>query len=128
MVEQINIEFLKNFREDFKDAVKELEEKHGIVIHLGNISYKNSQFTSKLEVRLDSVSPNQKYIDTFKLLYKMYGLDEDMLGKTFNACGKTLKFVGLDSKKRNYPCICEGNGKSYKLSVEQLKLHLNQVV
>jgi hypothetical protein len=128
MVEQINIEFLKNFREDFKDAVKELEEKHGIVIHLGNISYNNSQFTSKLEVRLDSVSPNQKYIDTFKLLYKMYGLDEDMLGKTFNACGKTLKFVGLDSKKRNYPCICEGNGKSYKLSVEQLKLHLNQVV
>lgn len=129
MTEQINIEFLKNFRQDFKDAVKELEEKHGIVIHLGNISYNTNSFTSKIEVRLDSVSPNQKYIDTFKLLYKMYGLDEDMLNKSFMANGTSLKFVGLDSKKRNYPCICEGNnGKSYKLSVEQLKLHLNQLV
>ena len=128
MVKQFDIEFLKNFRTEFKDTVKELEEKHGIVINLGNISYSGSNFTGKLEVRLDSVSPNQKYIDTFKALYKLYGLEEDMLNKSFRTNGKTLKFVGLDSKKRNYPCICEGNGKSYKLSVEQLKLHLNAVV
>jgi hypothetical protein len=127
MTEQISIEFLKNFRAEFKDAVKELEEKHGIVINLGSISYDSSHFTSKLEVRLDSVSPNQKYIDTFKLLYKMYGLDEDMLNKSFMANGTTLKFVGLDSKKRNYPCICEGsNGKSYKMSTDQLQFHLSR--
>jgi len=129
MTEQISIEFLKNFRTEFKDAVKELEEKHGIVIHLGNISYDSSHFTGKIEVRLDSVSPNQKYIDTFKLLYKMYGLDEDSLNKSFKSNGQTLKFVGIDSKKRQYPCICQTeSGKSYKLSVEQLKLHLNTLV
>lgn len=128
MVERITVEMLKNFREDFKDTVKDLEEKYGIVITLGNISYSESNFHGKIECRLESVSANKKLEDTFKALYKLYGLDEDMLGKTFSACGKTLKFVGLDSKKRNYPCICEGNGKSYKLSVEQLKLHLNQVV
>jgi len=127
MTEQISIEFLKNFRAEFKDAVKELEEKHGIVINLGSISYDSSHFTSKLEVRLDSISPNQKYIDTFNLLHKMYGLDEDMLNKSFMANGTTLKFVGLDSKKRNYPCICEGsNGKSYKMSTDQLKFHLSR--
>ena len=128
MVKQFDIQFLKNFRTEFKDAVKELEEKHGIVINLGNISYSGSDFTGKLEVRLDSVDPNQKYIDTFKRCYKLYGLEEDMLNKSFRTNGKTLKFVGLDRKKRNYPCICEGNGKSYKLSVEQLKLHLNQAI
>jgi len=128
MTERITVEMLKNFREDFKDTVKDLEEKYGIVITLGNISYSESNFHGKIECRLESVSANKKLEDTFKALYKFYGLDEDMLGKTFNACGKTLKFVGLDRKKRNYPCICEGNGKSYKLSVEQLKLHLNQVV
>lgn len=128
MAERITVELLKNFRQDFKDAVKDLEEKYDIVITLGNISYSESNFHGKIECRLASVSANKKLEDTFKALYKLYGLDEDMLGKTFNACGKTLKFVGLDSKKRNYPCICEGNGKSYKLSVEQLKLHLNQVV
>ena len=128
MVKEFDIEFLKNFRTEFKDAVKELEEKHGIVINLGNIRYSGSDFTCKLEVRLDSVNPNQEYIDTFKLWHKLYGLKEDMLNKSFRANGKTLKFVGLDSKKRSYPCICEGNGKSYKLSVEQLKLYLNQAV
>ena len=128
MVKQFDIQFLKNFRTEFKDAVKELEEKHGIVINLGNISYSGSNFTGKLEVRLDSVDPNQKYIDTFKRCYKLYGLEEDMLNKSFRANGETLKFVGLDRKKRNYPCICEGNGKSYKFSVEQIKLHLNAVV
>ena len=101
MVKEFDIEFLKNFRTEFKDTVKELEEKHGIVINLGNISYSGSNFTGKLEVRLDSVNPNQKYIDTFKALYKLYGLEEDMLNKSFRTNGKTLKFVGLDSKKRN---------------------------
>ena len=128
MVEQFDIQFLKNFRTEFKDAVKELEEKHGIVINLGNISYSSSDFTGKLEVRLDSVNPNQKYINTFKIWHKLYGLEEDMLNKSFRTNGKTLKFVGLDSKRTKYPCICEGNGQSYKLSVEQLKLHLNQAV
>ena len=128
MVKEFDTQFLKNFRTEFKDTVKELEEKHGIVINLGNISYSGSDFTGKLEVRLDSVDPNQKYIDTFKICYKLYGLEENMLNKSFRINGKTLKFVGLDRKKRNYPCICEGNGKSYKLSIEQLKLHLNAVV
>ena len=128
MIKEFDTEFLNNFRTEFKDAVKELEEKHGIVINLGNISYSGANFTSKLEVRLDSVNPNQKYIDIFKLWHKLYGLKEDMLNKSFRVNGKTLKFVGLDNKKRSYPCICEGNGKSYKLSVEQLKLYLNQTV
>jgi len=130
MVEQISIETLKKFRTDFAEAVKDLEEKYGFVIKLGNISYGETSFRSKLEVTLDSVSPTQKYEETFKSLYKLYGLEESYLGRVFKSNGINLTFVGIDSKKRNYPCICSGsNGKQYKMSTEQLKLHLlNEVV
>jgi hypothetical protein len=129
MTEQITIEVLKNFRTDFAEAVKDLEEKYGVNISIGNISYTETSFHSKLEVTLDSVSPFKKYEDTFNILHQLYGLDKSTLGTTFKSNGITMKFVGLDSKKRNYPCICTGsNGKRYKMSTEQLKLHLKQTV
>ena len=130
MTEQITIEVIKNFRADFAEAVKDLEEKYGFNIKLGNISYSDSRFTSKLEVTLDTVSPTQRFEETFKALYKLYGLSEDLLGKSFMSNGLTMKFVGIDSKKRNYPCICTANnGKQYKMSTEQLKFHmLNHLV
>ena len=129
MTEQITTEVIKNFRADFAQAVKDLEQKYGFKIDLGNIKYDSEHFSSKLEVTLSSVNPNKKYEEAFESLHKLYGLEESYLGKVFKSNGINLTFIGLDNKKRNYPCICNGsNGKQYKLSIDQLKLHLNQVL
>lgn len=125
MTEQITIEVIKKFREDFADTVKDLEKKYGFKIQLGNVSYDTEHFTSKLNVSLSNANPNKKYEETFKSLHKLYGLDESYLGKVFESNGISLTFIGLDSKKRNYPCICKGsNGKQYKLSPAQLKMYM----
>lgn len=127
MTKEITTEVIKNFRADFAETVKDLEKKYGFVIDLGNIRYDPEHFSSKLEVTLSSVNPNKKYEDTFKAFYKLYGLEESYLGKEFKSNGINLTFIGLDNKKRNYPCICNGsNGKQYKLSIDQLKLYLSK--
>ncbi len=118
---------LKEFRKDFAIAVIELESKYGVNIELGNISYSSTQFTGKVTVWKDGVSKFQEQAEYFKQVYKLYGLEEDMLGKTFNAQGYELEFVGVDHKKPKYPCICavsNNYNKTFKLSVSQLKYYL----
>ena len=124
-VEQITQPMLKQFRVKFNDAVKDLAEEFGLDIKLTSISYDATEFTGKIQCRLSSVSPYQKFEDTFNQCYKFYDLNEDMLGKTFKTQGKEFTFVGLDTKKRNYPCICTCNdGKQYKFTTQQIQLLL----
>ena len=46
---EINSENIKRFRKDFKKTVLELEEKYDIKMTLGNISYSQDSFHTKLE-------------------------------------------------------------------------------
>lgn len=120
---------LQTFRKDFDTAVIELEQKYGVSIKLGNISYSASEFTGKIIVTKDGVSPFQKQAEYFNQAYNLYGLSKDMLGKTFKTQGYELEFVGIDSKKPKYPCICAVSNdynKSFKMTVEQLKYHLSK--
>ena len=40
---------LQQLRVDFKEAIKSVEEKYGMELKLGKISYSDNQFTGKLE-------------------------------------------------------------------------------
>lgn len=126
---------LGEFRTEFSKAVKDLEEKQGIVIDLGNISYNSERFTTRMTViNKEKVKTEQEieeekfnsYANAFKRFYKMFNLPEDSLNKTFIDGRKTLKFVGLDMKKRAYPCILVNvsSGSQYKTSAEALLARL----
>lgn len=120
---------LQTFRKDFSETVTELEKKYGVSIKLGNISYNSSEFTGKIVVTKDGVSPFHKHAECFNQLHNIYGLSKDMLGKTFKTQGYELEFVGIDAKKPKYPCICAVSNdynKSFKMTVEQLKYHLSK--
>lgn len=43
-------EGFNKFRVDFQKAVKELETKHNVIISMGNISYNDTTFNTKLTV------------------------------------------------------------------------------
>ena len=47
---QISSSNIKLFREDFKQAMKALEQKHGVSIALGNVSYDSNMFRGKMTV------------------------------------------------------------------------------
>ena len=124
-------EIFKQFRTDFKLAIAELEKKYDISIKLGNISYKSAEFTSKITAVKNDVYPFTDEAEHFKVVYAVYGLELDMLDKTFVANGKTLKFVGVDGRKKKFPCICidiNDNNQRYKLSCEQLRNFFNNSV
>ena len=126
MTREITKEVLNAFRQDFKASMKELENKYGFVIELNRITYNEREFTGKMSARLDSVGRFDKYERTFNELHSYYGLQKDWLHREFNAGGRRIKLVGLDTKKRTYPCICAdvASPSTYKLSVDQVKTGL----
>lgn len=120
---EITRETLTQFRADFDKAVADLSKKYDMRIEIGNIRYSNTGFHTQLTCTNSNVSPYEKYEETFNAVHQFYGLQKADLGKQFSIQGKPVKFVGIDSKKRNYPCIVASlDGEhQWKLSVEQLK-------
>lgn len=97
---EINQTTLKEFRKDFQEAVKALEEKYGIVIQAKGITYEQSQFHFKVEV-----SNGNSYEDlceqSFKQYASMFGFSESDYMRTFkDHLGDEYMIVGLNPKKR----------------------------
>lgn len=116
----INKASLKVFRQDFQDAVKDLEEKHGISIDLGNIAFNDDSFRSKIEVT--NVDPSGNKVDQgaidFEKYANRYGLTADHLNKEFSFDGTRYILVGLKPRNRKYPFIVKrvSDGAAYKMS------------
>lgn len=115
---------LKEFRKDFKEAVKDLEEKYNIEIEIGNITYSDHDFRGKLtcvEKGEDGLSGNDaQLIRNHDRLCGLYNIPKDAIGKTFKHGKDEFKYLGLNEKKRKNPVILEkvSDGKRYKTTVE----------
>lgn len=123
MTEQkITHEMLYSFRKDFEIAVKQLNDKYGLCIELGRISFCEDSFTGKISARLASVSPYKDYEVAFRSMRDLYDIPEDALGNAYSMSGRAYKFVGFDQRARSRLCVYEGeDGKIYKSPVETLK-------
>ena len=51
----------------------------------------------------------------------MLGLDTNVIGKVVKIGAKTFVVTDIKTRNRTYPIIAECEGKSYKLSVDQVK-------
>lgn len=79
---------LKNFRQDFDEAVKELSKKYGMSISLGNISYTPTEFTTKITARKFDIVDGVEVIKT-----------SDFTNKIAN---QIIKSAGIDFKGDNF--------------------------
>jgi hypothetical protein len=52
---------------------------------------------------------------------KMLGFDSNVIGRFTVVNGKTFTITDIKTRNRTYPIIAEFEGKSYKLSVPQVK-------
>ena len=112
---KITTQELKEFREDFAKVVKDLEDKYGYKIRLGNITYNERSFNGKIEV----VKNIEGDIDidqfNFEKYCGFYGLSKEDYGKTFKSNNKEYKLVSINPKARSYPLIgIDENGTKYK--------------
>ena len=112
---------LRIFRNDFADAVKELESVYEVKIELGSISYNESSFKSRLTVTNigDNGVPESNSKD-FPLYAKMLGVPPEWMNKEFMTHnGDKLRIIGLNPRRPKNAVELEGvnDGKKYKASI-----------
>lgn len=115
---------LNNFRKDFAEAVKELESKYNVTIHMGNISYSENSFDAKVNVKenLDEKAAEELAKNDFTRYCSLFGFKPDDYGKEFIAQNKKFKFVGFNPRCPKNACkIVDENGGVYKAPVETVK-------
>ena len=109
---------LAEMREAINNRLSFLELDYNIKIKLANISFSDKHFTAKLECNLVIDGEVKEGIaNDFEEYKELWGL-KFPLGFSFHDGNSIYKVVGLKTKNRKYPIICEslGNGKRYKLT------------
>lgn len=99
---------LKQFRKDFAASVKSLEEKYGVTLSLGNITYSPEQFTTKLTVTngRDIFSREENAFDANVWKYQHLGLKKGMYNQIFiGKDGKKYALRGLNTRAPRYPLL-----------------------
>jgi hypothetical protein len=108
-ITNFNPENLKEIRDDFNEAVKQLEEKYGIRLSFDKISYSPDSFGAKINAiiansAVTEESVNPKWIADFTRYteFGYNGLKKSDLGRKFKfPNGKTGKIVGLRPRARH---------------------------
>ena len=121
---QINREMLQQFRVDFKEAVKDLEKKYGLVLELGRISFGNDNFSGKLEARAgtDIIDANATEFNRYCSWYNLK--PKDFMSTVRGGDGRMYQITGLARNSRKYPIRVKDviTGKTYKAAREWLKV------
>ena len=127
--------FLEKFRSEFKDAVSELEKKHGISISLGRISYDSSRFSTKMEVIESQPDEDGNIVSgeqaRFNANCKYLGLTPSHYGVEFMHGSTKFKLIGIKPRNRKYPIIAKSvkTGTIYKLTTKDLdQIKLNNFI
>lgn len=110
------------FRADFQEAVKSVEEKHGVKIDIGGIRYGAYDFTTTMTVtKSDGGVDGKRKI--FEQQCGSYGFDKDDYEKEFTLDKKRFQLVGFNPKSPKNCCsiYCITDGKTYKCSAETVR-------
>jgi len=120
------------FKNDFRDAMKDLEAKYGVVISMGNIRYTNSTLEAKIEAA--NVDPNGNpsvnpcHEKNAQWAFISHNLDFDgkpIIGHKFKLIsGDVVTIRDFDSKKHSYPVLYDRDGRHYKCSVDQIAMRI----
>jgi hypothetical protein len=105
-----------------------LADELGIKIQTKGGRFSGQSYTLKVECATVSEDGNvmTQEAQDFQVYAFRYGLDADDLFTTFERNGSTWTLVGCKPRSRKYPLLCrdEGNGKTYKLPADTVRLHV----
>jgi len=119
------------FRNAFNSKMKELEAEFGVKVNLGNISYNNAGFHTKMEVKNLDLSTGTVMINprnesaakrAFVAKFGSDILSDGIIGKRFHLWnGGVITITDFDTKKPKYPILYEKDGKRFKCSVSSIE-------
>lgn len=104
----INNKTLHDFGNDLRDALAPLEDKYGVTIRFGNISYTEERFTTKLTVtngqNIEDVERSSFDADVWK--FGHLGLERGMFNRIFlTPDGQKMAIRGFNTRSPKYPII-----------------------
>jgi len=114
---------LKEFKEDFDKAKVALEEKYGVSIEMGAITYDFDSFTCKMSVKNGTAEEAEKREFEQNVRYfEHLEVTKDMYGKPFiGANGQTYILCGLNPNAPKNCCIIRAeDGRKYRCSLDYI--------
>lgn len=111
---------------DMMEALKAVATKHGIEFSYKGGSFSASNATYKLEAALIGAAGVAETRDRkdYTLYAATYGLNAEWLDKTFVHGTDTFTIIGLSTRKRKNPILCQNNktGKTYVFPAHTVKM------
>ena len=115
----ITPEKINSVQAKIKAAIAQIEREENVKISFGSCRYDSSKYSSTMSVKTNEI--NDKVNLANERTCKMLGLDTNVIGKVVKIGAKTFVVTDIKTRNRTYPIIAECEGKSYKLSVDQVK-------
>ena len=119
---------LKVIRVAIDTALREVEEAHGIKLNMGNISFDETTFRTKLEASVINergIVQDRERTD-FTQYATMYDLNPEWLDKEIVFGDDTFTVTGLNTKaSKNVVRIEKANGKIYGCTAKNLITYFN---
>lgn len=115
---QITKKLLNDFKKDFQEAVKGLEEKYGVTIEMQGATYSSDHFSAPIKVQEKGLE-----IRNWNEYAPKWGLDINYLHKTFNYKKSNYKVMGVTANPYvKYSIrVLRDDGKEYYFTPDALR-------
>ena len=128
-IQQFDRQSLRALRVDLDQAMATIASKYGIQLSAGNISFTSETATIKVAAGVIKngtvVTKEAKDFDRYKGLV---GLSSLNVGDTIQLQGKEYTISGYKPRSKKSPVLVTRDGRSYKVSVEMVKMNNYELV
>ena len=129
-IQQFDRQSLRALRVDLDQAMATIASKYGIQLSAGNISFTSETATIKVQLQVlvkngTVVTKEAKDFDRYKGLV---GLGSLNVGDTIQLQGKEYTISGYKPRSKKSPVLVTRDGRSYKVSVEMVKMNNYELV
>ena len=124
-VTSFNRQNIRQINSELEAALKQVAEKYGLEVKLGNTRFSVDNFTTKVQVATvgeGGITMSKEATD-FNRYKTILGINME-LGQEFQRSGKTFTIVGLKPRSKKYPILAKcSDGKTYKLPVDLVNMY-----
>ena len=102
-----------------KAAIAQIAREENVDISFGSCRYDSAKYNTTMTVKTKVIT--ESVVSVNDRTSKMLGFDGNVIGKVTRINGENFMITDIKTRNRTYPIIAECDGKSYKLSVAQVK-------
>lgn len=102
-----------------KAAIAQIAREENVDIAFGTCRYDSAKYNTTMTVKTKVITDSVASVND--RTSRTLGFDSNVIGRFTTVNGKTFTITDIKTRNRTYPIIAEFEGKSYKLSVPQVK-------